>query len=260
MKKIISYVMVLCVSITSLSACHQEKKIPALSVGAQSSLAEIEKRIYAAFVDSILQNDLSSLETIDKELQGITQRNQANLVWYWRSYLNYYKAIYYVRQDDKKLAEKSCDEAITWLEDLDNKTSEDYALLALIQSFGIQFKGAKAMFISSKIKKNAKKAIAMEPKNLRAHFVFASNDFYTPEKYGGGKNAEKFLLKAIALPNQKIKNPYLPSWGKERAYEMLIKLYIKKKELENAKKYFKEGIELYPESYNLKQLAAKLIE
>ncbi|MEM6687031.1 MAG: hypothetical protein AAF617_14715, partial [Bacteroidota bacterium] len=161
---------------------------------------------------------------------------------------------------DKKQAEETCDEAVEWLEDLDNKTSEDYALLALIQSFGIQFKGMKAMFISSRIKKNAKKAISMEPKNLRAHYVFASNDFYTPEKYGGGKNAEKFLLKAIALPDQKVKNPFLPSWGKEQAYEMLIKLYIKKKDLANAKKHFKAGIDLYPESYNLKQLAAKLIE
>jgi tetratricopeptide (TPR) repeat protein len=260
MKIVNKYLIVLLLSLSSLSACNQITSELTITSEVQTSLAQIEKRIYTAFVESIMKNDISSLVTIDAELQGITKKNQANLVWYWRSYLNYYKAIYYLRQGDKKQSEEACDEAVNWLDDLENKTSEDYALLALIQSFGIQFKGMKAMFISSKIKKNAKKAIALEPKNLRAHYVFASNDYYTPEKYGGGKQAEKFLLKAIALPDQKVKNPYLPSWGKEQAYEMLIKLYIKKKELENTKKYFKEGIKLYPESYNIKQLAAKLID
>ena len=42
-------------------------------------------------------------------------------------------------------------------------------------------------------------------------------------------------------------------------YEMLIKLYIKNKNLALAKKYFQEGIKEYPESYTINQLASKLI-
>ena len=140
-----------------------------------------------------------------------------------------------------------------------NKNSEDYALLAMLQGFSIQFKGMKAMFISRDIKKNLKKAIAIDSTNLRAYYVFASNDYHTPEKYGGGKKAEEYLLKAISLPAQKIKNDYLPSWGKEEAYEMLIKLYIKKEKWELAKKYYKEGIKKFPESYTISQLATQLI-
>ena len=116
------------------------------------------------------------------------------------------------------------------------------------------------MFISSSIKKNLKKAIAIDSTNLRAYYVYASNDFHTPEKYGGGKEAEKYLLKAISLPSQKIKNDYLPSWGKEESYEMLIKLYIKKEKWDLAKKYFQEGIAAYPESYTINQLASKLVD
>jgi len=224
------------------------------------SLEGIEKRIFDAFVESTMKSDFTSMQQLETGLKSIQQKNQQNLIWYWRSYLNYYKAIYFIKQGDKTASEKACDEAVDWLEKLKKKTSEDYAMLAMIQSFSIQFKGQKAMFLSSKIKKNAKKAIALNPKNLRAHYVFASNDFYTPAQYGGGKQAEKFLLKAIDLPSQKVKNPYLPSWGKEEAYSLLIKHYIKAKELNNARKYFKQGLQLYPNSYGLKELATQLIE
>jgi len=260
MKKIILCLIVLCSSFTHVSAYNQNTVAVTEITETQSSLVQIEKRIYAAFVEAILAKELTALTKIETELKGITQKNQASLVWYWRSYLNYYKAIYHASQGDAKQSESTCDEAENWLTTLKNKTSEDYALLSLIQSFSLQFKIEKAMFISSEIKKNAKKALAMEPKNLRAHFVFASYDFYTPEQYGGGKNAEKFLLNAISLPDQKVKNPYLPSWGKEQSYEMLIQLYLKKKDMASAKKYFKEGVALYPESYNIKKLAAKLVE
>jgi hypothetical protein len=129
----------------------------------------------------------------------------------------------------------------------------------MLQGFDIQFKGMKAMFISSSIKKNIKKAIAIDSMNLRAYYGYASNDFHTPEKYGGGKEAEAYLLKAVSLSAQKIKNDYLPSWGKEESYEMLIKLYIKKEKWDLAKKYFQEGIVAYPESYTINQLASKLV-
>jgi len=40
---------------------------------------------------------------------------------------------------------------------------------------------------------------------------------------------------------------------------MLIKLYIKQEKWDLAKKYFQEGIKKYPQSYNIKQLASKLV-
>lgn len=237
------------------------KKIFALSEQNQSHpLDKIQQRIYNAFVEATIKNNSVPMDTIERELERVNLSNQQNLICYWRSYLNYYKAIYYLKIEDKKASEALCDEAIEWLNKLEKKNSEDYALLAMIQSFGIQFKGFKAMFISSKIKKNAKKAIALNPNNLRAHYVFASNDFYTPAKYGGGKQAEKFLLKAISLPSQEARNPYIPSWGKEEAYTLLVKHYIKVEDLDTAKRYFKEGIKLYPESYNIQQLASKLLD
>ena len=132
-----------------------EKFILAITQENSASLDQIEKRIYDAIVEGTIKSDVTPMEKIENVLKQINLKNQQNLVWYWRSYLNYYKAIYYLKMSNNEKAEDTCDEAVNWLTELENKTSEDYALLVLIESFGIQFKGAEAMFISSKIKKNA---------------------------------------------------------------------------------------------------------
>lgn len=224
-----------------------------------SLLVNIQNKIYTAFVQGIMSQNNVKLTNLSKELGVLYNERNQKLILYWRSYLQYYSSIYYLNRGDRKTSEKEIDKGIGWLKDMKKKNSEDYALLSLLQGFGIQFKGMEAMFISSEIKKDAITAITMDSTNLRTYYVYASNDFYTPKKYGGGKEAEKYLLKAISLPAQKIKNVYLPSWGKKKSYELLIKLYIKQGKWDLAKKYFQEGIKEYPQSYNIKQLASKLI-
>jgi len=224
-----------------------------------SLLVGIQEKISTAFVQSFMAKNNNELNLLSKDLENLYSINKNNIILYWKSYLQFYSSIYYLKKGDKKTAEKEVDKGIDWLNDMKGKNSEDYALLAMLQGFSLQFKGMKAMFISSDINKNIEKAIAIDSTNLRAYYVYASNDYHTPEKYGGGKEAEKYLLKAISLPAQKIKNDYLPSWGKEESYEMLIKLYIKKEKWELAKTYFQEGIKEFPESYAINQLASKLV-
>lgn len=230
-----------------------------LSASNQDPLNNIQERIYDAFVECNIKNSLTPLTDVENDLKQTKLKSQQGLVEYWQAYLDYYKAIYFLKHSKKKEAEKTCDQAIELLENLKNKSSEDYALLAMIQSFNIQFKGFKAMFISSKVNRNAKKAIALNPENLRAYYVYASHDFYTPARYGGGKKAEKLLLTAIDLPSQQIENAYLPSWGKVETYELLVKHYIKVEKKNEAKKFLKQGLEEFPDSYILKELATKLI-
>ncbi len=101
-------------------------------------------------------------------------------------------------------------------------------------------------------------AVEKNAKNLRAYYALASNDFYRPEQYGGGKVCEKYLLKAIELPEQEVKNVYLPSWGKKESYAMLIRWYIRKKEWSKATKYYEEATNLYPKDYELKKLKSQI--
>ena len=257
MKTFIIFVMLIFMSFQTYSINNQGSNKNAITQPQQPSLDQIEKRIYDAFVQSTIKNDLAPMNSIEEELKQIDLKKQQNLVWYWRAYLNYYKAIYYLKFADKEKSENACDEAVDWLKNMKNKTSEDYALQVLIQSFSIQFKGAKAMFVSSQIKKNAKKAIALDPKNLRANFVLASNDFYTPEAYGGGKKAEGYLTKAISLPASKLNNPYLPTWGKDQAYELLIRHYQKADQTADADRLLKEALAKFPDNYMLNSLAGQ---
>jgi tetratricopeptide (TPR) repeat protein len=225
-----------------------------------SLLLGIEEKIYESFVQSLKLRDNTSLKKLSNSLENIQEQHPKKLSQYWQAYLKFYNSIYYLKNGERDNAEEEIDKAIDFLDKMSKKNSEDFALLARLQGFGIQFKGFRAILISSKIKKNAQTALEIDSTNLRAYFVYASNDFYTPEKYGGGKEAEAYLLKAISLPSQKIPNKYLPSWGKEESYEMLIKLYLKKADLKSAKKYFDKGIEDYPNSHIIQQFANKLIE
>jgi pentatricopeptide repeat protein len=129
-----------------------------------------------------------------------------------------------------------------------------------MESFSIQYaSGMEVPIISKRVKQNAEKALQLDSLNLRAYYVLGSNDFYTPEQYGGGKKAEKYLLKAIKLNDQSLSNPYLPSWGKNSAYEILIRLYINHKQFAEAKKYFQEALTLFPDDYMINKLANELI-
>ncbi|MFY7787441.1 MAG: hypothetical protein ACOVQA_06165, partial [Thermoflexibacteraceae bacterium] len=229
-------------------------------IQADNLLNGIQQKIYNAFVQGMMTQKDDQLVAIKKELVDLYQKKNQNLIQYWRAYSAYYHAIFALKIGNKDLAEDYTDEGIDLLDEIKNKNAEDYALLGLLQNFSIQFKmGIKAPFISSSVKSNAEKAMQLDKENPRGYYVYASNDFYTPEQYGGGKEAEHYLLKAVALPAQKVQNALLPSWGKEEAYEMLIKLYIKKEKWTEAKKYFQEGIAVFPNSYSINQLASKLV-
>lgn len=225
-----------------------------ISIQSDSLLFGIQDKIYNAFVNKLISPENDELNQLSNELEQLYITNDQNLILYWQSYLQFYSSVYYLKQSNKKAAEKEIDKGINCLKNMKNKNSEDYALLSMLQGFSIQFKAARAMFIGPETKENAKKAMALDSANLRAYYVYASNDFYTPKKYGGGKEAEKHLLKAISLPDQKVKNEYLPNWGKEESYEMLIRIYIKKEKWDLARKYFHEGIKEYPDSYTIHQL------
>ena len=116
----------------------------------------------------------------------------------------------------------------------------------------------KVIVISQKIQEHGQLALSMDSANLRAHYVLGNNDFYTPKAFGGGKKVEKYLKKALSLPAQTVPNPFLPSWGKEESYELLIRHYIREEKWAAAKKYHRLGMEEFPDSGLLTVLSKKL--
>jgi len=226
---------------------------------ADSIMVDIQEKINQAFVQSLMTHKNDALLTLDTQLKELYKVKKQGLIIYWQAYLKFYTAVFYLQEKNKKMSEDEIVNGIYFLKNIKERNAEEYTLLAMLQGFSIQFKNREAVFISADMAENLKHAFSLDPDNIRTCYVFANNDFYTPVKYGGGKQAEKYLLKAVSLPTQKIKNNYLPSWGKEESYELLIRIYIKKGNLESAKKYYKQGLSEFPKSYIINQLAPELV-
>lgn len=228
------------------------------SVQSDSLLIDIQGKIINAFIQCRISRSNDALNELSIRMETLYKVKNQDLILYWLAYLKYYSSINYLSKGDNKSAENEVNKGIEMIKSIGKKSSEDFVILAMLESISIQFDISRAMFISEEINNNISSAISLDSTNLRAWYVLASNDFYTPEQYGGGRKAEKYLLKAISLPAQKINNNYLPSWGKEESYEMLIKLYKKNEKWDLAKKYFQEAIIAFPESYTINQLSPQL--
>ena len=223
-------------------------------------LINIQEKVLDAFVNGKISRSDKGLVDLEQALLNLDKNNKNGIIIYWYSYTCYYHSILLMIEKENKSSEKILDEGIMQLENVSNLNSEHLALLALMESLSIQYaSGIEIPSIFKRVKQNAEKALQLDSLNLRAYFVLGSNDFYAPEQYGGGKKATSYFTKAIKLNDQPVVNPYLPSWGKNSAYEMLIRLYINHKQFAEAKKYYQEAITLYPDDYMIINLSKELL-
>jgi len=249
---------------------YSEKEIMAINLSQVASLKSIDQndtllkniqqKVMNAFVNAqVIKSDKDLLE-MEQALLNLMKKNNNGIIIYWYSYTCYYHSILFMSKKENKNSEKILEEGIKQLKNLSSKNSEHLALLALMESFSIQYASViEVPFISKRVKQNAEKALQLDSLNLRAYYVLGSNDFYTPEQYGGGKKAEGYLLHAIKLNDQSVANPYLPSWGRNSAYEMLIRFYINHKQFAEAKKLYRKAIVMFPDDYMINKLAKELI-
>ena len=239
---------------SSLPASHQKTQTDVAPSGVAPS--GIQQKAEQALAKSIRSKSPTELESLRK--QFVSSEGNQNKE-YWTSYIDYYLSVYHLFQKNQEQSERFIQQAISALEEKDDKNTEDHALLAIMKSFSIMFSpGMKAAFISAQVKEHAHKALALDDANVRAYYALANNDFYTPEMYGGGRKVEEYLKKAIALPDQTQQGAYMPSWGKDQSYAMLVRYYLKKEEVNTARKYYQEAVALYPESSELKSMQDKL--
>jgi hypothetical protein len=84
-------------------------------------LAGIQSKIYNAFVQSLLSKNNQPLLIISAELEELYKTHRGNIILYWRSYLQFYSSVYYLKTGDKETAEKEVEKGIDWLEEMKNK-------------------------------------------------------------------------------------------------------------------------------------------
>jgi hypothetical protein len=224
----------------------------------KDTITSIQKKIDHLFSESIAFSNTKRLEEYKNELSSNKENYSKNRVRYWQAYLQYKKAVFHLVEKNVSASEKSCDAGIDLLRSIKEKSTEDYALIALLESFSIQFKGAKVLIIAPRLKKNARRALALDSLNLRAYYVLGNNDYFTPQKYGGGKKVEFYLKKALAISPKKEEDTVSPTWGREESYVLLAQYYFKNDALERAEKTIKEGLSFFPKNHQLKTLLNKI--
>ncbi|MGI6814495.1 hypothetical protein ACFX5L_09625 [Bacteroides sp. KG123] len=149
-------------------------------------------------------------------------------------------------------------EASFTLDSVADKTSEDYALLALMQSFSIQFvSGVEAGKLALMVKRNAEKAVEMDSTNARGWYILGSHGYYTPAGLARESKVEYYLRKAISFAS-KSEDACRPTWGKEYAYELLIRYYIQNGKKEEAKECLSAVEKENPDCYFIRGYKKKL--
>lgn len=221
-----------------------------------SLLCNIQDKIYSEFTTSFRANSISGLIKIDS-IMKVNKNDSFSL--YWSSYCQYYQSLFFLKMGQRELSEKKINSAIQTLDTLNDKNSEEYALLAFLQSFSLQFRNSGDIDEwSKKINYNGQKSVDINSKNLRGWYVLGNSDLHLPASYGGGTKCEKYLLKAISLNERTQENCSLPSWGKSESYYALISYYIVIEKNKKAKKTLKKALEKYPDDYMINKLKEKL--
>ena len=95
-------------------------------IGLQGIRSKIDQAFYTSFA-----------ETNSKELTSIAgqlKQDGSPLAIYWYVYVKYYESIFCLQTKDAVKSEKAVNEGIEALSMLENKNSEDYALLVILQT------------------------------------------------------------------------------------------------------------------------------
>jgi len=247
-----SFLLLLSTGLRPQAPSENREKAPFLAVPENKKpdtvLNHIQEKIAKAANEAFARGNTAGLDRIENELKKASVANE-NLRNYWIGYVNYNKTLAGLKAKNEDICKKANKNGVKALEANSVKTSEDYALLALLKGLSFSFSSVmRAPIISRQINGYVKKGLAADSTNFRVHYAQANVDFHTPKQFGGGKKTEKHLLKAVKLSEKNTGNPQLPTWGKEEVYDLLIRYYLREKQQDKARKYFDEGKRKFPDS------------
>lgn len=195
------------------------------------SLENIQQRINEAQDQSFAQQK----NLIAPVLEELSKNEAQPWLTYWKAYAAYQGSIYLmVSKDDAKAADVYIQKGLDALSARKELNSEEEALMGALYSFSISIKPGEAISLSGKARKHFNKALKSNPDNLRALFGLGRSDFYRPKEYGGGKEVEAYLLKALAAPDQLTEDANAPGWGRDEAYYYLASFYQREGRIDDA--------------------------
>jgi tetratricopeptide (TPR) repeat protein len=143
----------------------------------------------------------------------------------------YYAALCYIQASYKATADKQKDALLDKAQPLIDKAfqlnpteAELFVLQAFLYQSRIQINPTmRGMSYSSKADASLKKATAIDDANPRAWSLMGYNVFHTPAAFGGGpqKALPVFLKAREKFRTFKVKNAFMPDWGKPENEQMI---------------------------------------
>ncbi len=202
----------------------------------------LQERVDSAFYRAVRTRHVGNLRRLIDSLEDQYHQTQQRIWAYWVAYATYELSIYEMVVDSHQRAKRSILTAIRCLDTLDDKNSEEWALLSVLTGYSITFRWWAASWLGPRAIDYAEKAVALDSQNIRAWYALLVNDFYTPALFGGGKMVDYYGHRALQCPDQVLPNPYLPSWGRAETYDILIRWHLRQKRYDTAQKLFEEAI------------------
>ena len=219
------------------------------------TLPNIQRCITSAAVASFRANDTAALAAVAASLRsGLATDKGQSLYYrsYWLAYADYVIADLALAGKHPDQARTAVLEADTLLDKLATKNEESYALQDLTLLF--RFAIAQPTEIGGLLSRTAElRSKLADTTSVRALYALALADFYTPKQYGGGRQAEGLLRKALAMPDEP-SSPLKPTWGRDECAALLVRVLRQAGSTDQAAKLYDEWHAKYPDSIALAQL------
>jgi tetratricopeptide (TPR) repeat protein len=195
------------------------------------------------------------MKTARDRLIGLVARgkNESLYPMYYIALCDYRLATYYLTLAQMDKAGPYIKEGQDYLQkamETNPDLGELDAFYAYMLGFEIALAPEKAMALGLQIYQYFGSAFEKSPENPRVHLLKGVSDLFTPEQYGGGADrAIETLQKSAGLfEKEQVKDPVLPSWGKDEAYTFLGMAYSQKGDNGKASEYFQKALEVNPEN------------
>jgi len=208
----------------------------------QAQSISVQALVDSAFYRSLRQRRSNHLRRLIDSMETQYHTTHQRIWAYWIAYTQYQLSIYAMVVDSTKRAAQFVRAAIRCLDTIDDKNSEEWALLSVMTGFSIAFRPWAGAWLGPRAVTYSEKAVALDSQNLRAWYALLVNDFYTPALFGGGTKVDYYAQQALRCLDQIVPNPYMPSWGRAETYEILIRWHIRAKRYDAARTLFEEAL------------------
>lgn len=187
-----------------------------------SLVVNAQKEKYEATMtelSEVLQNEYekSLMPTINKMERVANAETKEWLPQYWVAYGLIKESYITTNTAEKDVVLDKAEEYITKAEAISPKNAEIEVLKAYFNSARLvvdpmsRWQKHGALF-----EQHLAEAAKLDPQNPRADYLRATNLFYTPEAFGGGKEKAKPYFESSLKKSGAFKSPnsYSPTWGK----------------------------------------------